>query len=147
MTDEATLGSTEANRRKIGELHEKREALFGPLPLKGSVFSHWAEFDEDLAIKVSEFFVGGLYQREVLTQRERELCAVAVLTALRAEKELRAHVRAARNVGATPAEIGEVIFQVITYAGMPAFVEGLEVARGVFVERGEWGEGGATAAE
>jgi 4-carboxymuconolactone decarboxylase len=126
------------NQEKIAELHALRQALFGPLPLQGSAFSQWAEFDEDLAIKVSEFFVGGLYQRTVLTQRERELCAIAALTAIRAEHELKAHVKAALNVGATPQEVGEVIFQMITYAGMPAFVEGLKAARDVLVERGDW---------
>jgi 4-carboxymuconolactone decarboxylase len=139
MMSKADAATSErTNQEKIADLHEKRQAIFGPFPLEGSAFSQWAEFDEDLAIKVSEFFVGGLYQRTVLTQRERELCAVAALTAIRAEQELRAHVKAALNVGATPTEIGEVIFQMITYAGMPAFVEALKVARGVLVERGDW---------
>ncbi|MGE0828885.1 MAG: carboxymuconolactone decarboxylase family protein [Hyphomonadaceae bacterium] len=132
------LGSTPDKQRKIEELHEKRQAIFGPVDMSVTSFPDWVALDEDLAIKVSEFFVGGLYQREVLSQRERELCAVAALTAIRAEDELRAHIRAALNCGATPKEIGEVIFQMITYAGMPAFVSAVRQARTVFEAQGVW---------
>jgi hypothetical protein len=34
------------------------------------------QFDPELATKLSQFFVGGLYQREVITKRERQLCVV-----------------------------------------------------------------------
>lgn len=132
MAKKAIGDFSDANRGKILHLHKLRQEIFGKFPLEGSSFAKWASFDEDLAVKVSEFFVGGLYQRQQLTQRERELCAVSALTAIRAEKELRAHIKAARNVGASREDIGEVIFQMITYAGMPAFVEALEVAFEVF---------------
>ena len=54
--------------------------------------------------------------------------------------ELHAHVHAAMNVGATRAEVAEVIFQQVTYGGMPAVVEALQVLRDVLIERGEWQE-------
>ncbi|TNE35443.1 MAG: carboxymuconolactone decarboxylase family protein [Alphaproteobacteria bacterium] len=132
MTDQNKGGFSDKNCEKIHHLHELRQGIFGRFDLEKSAFARWASLDEDLAVKVSEFFVGGLYQREVLSQRERELCAVAALTAIRAEKELKAHIRAARNVGASREDIAEVIFQMITYAGMPAFVEALDVAVEVF---------------
>ena len=34
------------------------------------------QFDPELATKLSQFFVGGLYQREVITKRERQLCVI-----------------------------------------------------------------------
>ncbi|TPW02794.1 MAG: hypothetical protein FD129_3144, partial [bacterium] len=37
-------------------------------------------------------------------------------------------------------EIAEVIFQMVTYGGMPVVVEALSVAREVLQERGEWEE-------
>jgi 4-carboxymuconolactone decarboxylase len=136
--DVKKVGSNPKNARKIAELHEKRKGIFGAMDLNETSFPDWAALDEELAIKVSEFFVGGLYQREVLSQRERELCAVAALVAIRAEDELKAHIKAALNVGATPKEIAEVVFQMITYAGMPAFVGGVRAIRDVFSKQGIW---------
>lgn len=75
---------------------------------------------------------GNLYARDVLTQRERELCAVAALCALNRTNELRSHIIAAIRTGASKAEIAEVILQMSTYGGMPVCIEGLTIARQVF---------------
>lgn len=123
------------------ELREttKRTAKMLFHTLKGGVgFDTWKKFDEDLARKLSTFFTGVLYSREVIPQKQRELCAVASLTSLVRPNELRAHIHASLNVGATRQEVAEVIFQQVTYAGMPAVVEALEVLRRTLVERGEW---------
>jgi 4-carboxymuconolactone decarboxylase len=63
---------------------------------------------------------------------------VASLTVLNRRNEVRAHIHAALNVGASRQEVTEVIFQQVT--GMPVVVEALEVFKGVLVERGEWQE-------
>jgi 4-carboxymuconolactone decarboxylase len=104
----------------------------------GTGFDTWKKFDKDLARELSMFFTGKLYSREVLTQPQRELCAVASLTVLHRPHELRAHIHAALNVGATRQEIAEVIFQQVTYGGMPVVVDALDVFKGVLEERGEW---------
>jgi len=107
--------------------------------LKGGVgFDTWKKLDKDLARELSMFFTGKLYSREVISQKQRELCAVASLTVLSRRNELRAHVHAALNVGATRREVTEVIFQQVTYGGMPVVVEAIEVLREVLEERGEW---------
>jgi len=123
------------------ELREttKRTAamLFHTLP-GGTGFDTWRKFDRELARELSMFFTGKLYSRGVISQKERELCAVASLTVLHRPHELRAHVHAALNVGATRQEVAEVIFQQVTYGGMPVVVDALETFKGVLVERGEW---------
>jgi 4-carboxymuconolactone decarboxylase len=119
-------------------LQRRREHLYAPVPREELAYHLWQEFDPALARELSSFFVGNLYPRTVLTQRERELCAVAALTVLRCPDELRLHVHAARNMGATREEIAEVIFQMVTYGGAPAVVQGLRVAKAALVERGEW---------
>ena len=107
--------------------------------LKGGVgFETWKKFDKDLARELSMFFTGKLYSREVISQKQRELCAVASLTVLHRPHELHAHVHAALNVGATRQEVGEVIFQQVTYGGMPVVVDALDVFKRVLEERGEW---------
>jgi 4-carboxymuconolactone decarboxylase len=104
----------------------------------GVGFEDWKKIDKDLARELSLFFVGKLYSREVISQKQRELCAVASLTVLNREREVRAHIHAALNVGATRQEVGEVIFQQVTYGGMPVVVEALRVFKEVLEERGEW---------
>ena len=104
----------------------------------GTGFDTWKKFDKDLARELSMFFTGTLYSREVITQAQRELCAVASLTVLHRPHELRAHLHAALNVGATRQQVAEVIFQQVTYGGMPVVVDALDVFKAVLQERGEW---------
>ena len=92
-------------------------------------FALWKEFDAELAKHISMFYTGRLYAREVISQKQRELCAVAALTVLNMPDELRAHVGAAMRVGATREEVAEVIFQMCTYGGVPVMVEGLKVLK------------------
>ena len=115
------------------------EMLFHTLK-GGTGFELWKKFDKDLARELSMFFTGKLYSREVISQKQRELCAAAALTALNRTHEVRAHLHAALNVGATRQEVAEVIFQMVTYGGMPVVVDALNVFKEVLVERGEWKE-------
>jgi 4-carboxymuconolactone decarboxylase len=125
------------------ELREKTkktaQKLFHTLT-GGTGFETWKKFDKELARELSMFFTGKLYSREVISQKQRELCAVASLTVLHRPHELRAHVHAALNVGATRQEVSEVIFQQVTYGGMPVVVDALDVFKRVLEERGEWQE-------
>jgi 4-carboxymuconolactone decarboxylase len=125
------------------ELREttKRTAAMLFHTLRGGVgYELWRKFDRELARELSMFFTGKLYSRTVIPQRDRELCAVAALTVLNRRPELRAHLHAALNVGATRQEVTEVIFQMVTYGGMPVVVDALETFKGVLEERGEWSE-------
>ena len=78
---------------------------------------------------------GNLYARDTLTQRERELCAVAALCVLNRANELKSHIIAAIRAGATKAEVAEVILQMSTYGGMPVCIEGLAIAKEVFEKK------------
>ena len=118
--------------------------LFGP-PKKGEgAYQLWRQFDHDLARHISMFFTGRLYAREVISQKQRELCAVAALTVQQRLEELRVHIDAALNVGATKEEVAEVIFQMLTYGGVPTTVEGLKIMKEVLQARGMWDEAGQT---
>ena len=103
----------------------------------GVGFETWKKFDKGLARELSMFFTGKLYSRDVISQKQRELCAVASLTVLHRPHELHAHIHAALNVGATRQEVAEVIFQQVTYGGMPVVVDALDVYAKVLGERGE----------
>jgi 4-carboxymuconolactone decarboxylase len=98
----------------------------------------WRQFDKELANELSRHITGNLYSRTVLTLPERQYAAIAMLAALRAKEEFKLHVNAALNVDCDPRKIAEIIFQLSTYAGMPAVNDALDVYREVLKERGEW---------
>ena len=112
--------------------------LFGKPKRGEGAYALWRDFNPELAREFSRFYVGRLYAREVLTQRERELCAVAALAVLNFQEELGIHAGAALNCGASAQEVAEVIFQMATYGGAPCTVEGLRTLKRVLEERGEW---------
>lgn len=88
--------------------------------------SRLAEVAPDLARMAIEFPFGDIYSRNTLGFRERELVAIAALTAVGpAQPQLRTHVAAALQLGITKAEIVEVIIQTVIYAGFPAALNAL----------------------
>ena len=129
------------NEKELRDLTRKTaEKLFGPRKGGVSAYQVWRQFDPELARQFSLFFTGRLYARKVLSQKQRELCAIAALTVRNFQEELHIHCHAALNVGATRREIAEVIFQAAAYGGAPSTVQGLKTLRKVLEERGEWKE-------
>ena len=91
----------------------------------------------DLARYTIEFPFGDIYQRPQLDLKSREIATVAALTALgHCTPQLNVHINGALNVGCTPEEIIEVILQMAIYAGFPAALNGMFVAKDVFTQRG-----------
>lgn len=87
----------------------------------------------DLARYIIEFPFGDVYSRSGLDLKSREIATVAALTALgNAAPQLKVHITAALNVGCTQEEIKEVIIQMAVYAGFPAAINGMMVAKEVF---------------
>ncbi|MGE5254924.1 MAG: carboxymuconolactone decarboxylase family protein, partial [Planctomycetaceae bacterium] len=70
--------------------------------------------------------------------RTRQLVTVAALTVLERTEELKMHLHGALNVGCTPQEVAEVIFQMATYGGVPVMNSALKVFREVLQEKGMW---------
>ncbi|MDR3630136.1 MAG: carboxymuconolactone decarboxylase family protein [Desulfocapsaceae bacterium] len=90
----------------------------------------------DFARLLIEFPFGDIYSRPGLDLKSREIAVVAALTALgNAAPQLKVHIHGALNVGCTEQEVVEVIMQMAVYAGFPAALNGLFVAREVFAER------------
>ncbi len=79
-----------------------------------------------------EFPYGELYTRNVLDDRVRELCTVAALTVQGfSAPQLKLHIEAAINCGATKEEVVEIITQMIAYCGFPAATNALLAASDV----------------
>ncbi|MCB2383397.1 carboxymuconolactone decarboxylase family protein [Shewanella baltica] len=100
------------------------------------VISSLANICPDLGKYIIEYPFGDIYQREGLDLKTRELVTVAALTALgHCQPQLNVHINGALNVGCAPQEIVEVILQMSVYAGFPAALNGMFVAKAVFAER------------
>ena len=90
----------------------------------------------DFAELLFEFPFGDIYARDGLSLRDREIATVAALSAMgTAPKQLGVHVHGALNVGVTREEIVEVMMQMAVYAGFPAALNALGVAKDVIAER------------
>src|SRR5437762_14304593 len=94
----------------------------------------------DLAEWIISFSYGDVMARPGLDKRSRQFATIAALTAMgTATPQLKVHVHGALNVGCQPSEIVEVVLQMVVYAGFPAAINGLNVVREVFQERGVTG--------
>jgi 4-carboxymuconolactone decarboxylase len=82
--------------------------------------------DEEFQELVANFVVNGLYSREVISPKVRQLIAVACLTVAYRPEQLRSHIRAALRL-AEPAEVREAIIQACVYGGMPAMASALRI--------------------
>ncbi len=90
----------------------------------------------DFADWIVDFSYGDVLSRPGLDRRSRQLATIAALTALgNAQPQLRVHVEGALNAGCRPQEIIEVMLQMAVYAGFPAAINALTVAREVFGTR------------
>ena len=101
-------------------------------------FDLWRSFDKGLAKELSLFVTGQMYARERIPHTTRQLITVAALTVLERSEELKLHIYAALNVGCSPHDVAEVIFQCAIYGGFPVVNNALKILRTVLQERGEW---------
>ena len=89
----------------------------------------------DFARYLIEFPFGDIYSRPSLDLKSREIAVVAALTALgNSAPQLKVHIQGAITVGVSRAEVVETIMQMAVYAGFPAALNGLSVAKEVFAQ-------------
>ena len=94
------------------------------------------EVAPDLYRHIVESSFGDILSRPGLDPKTREIATVSALTAIgHAQPQLRFHLNAALNVGCTRAELAEVLMQMSVYAGIPAALNALYLAKEVFAER------------
>lgn len=97
-----------------------------------------AEIAPDVSDWVTEFAYGTVVARPGLGLKERELITVAALAAMgHAPAQLRAHLRGARRAGCSQTELVEALMQMAVYAGFPAAINALLIAREVFAAETE----------
>jgi 4-carboxymuconolactone decarboxylase len=109
-------------------LRAMRDALPGVFPEGDLDLRDGGLADELVEIGLTSVW-GALWARDGLSPRDRSLVTLGILIALRAETELKAHVRIALSNGLTEDEIAEVIYHATGYTGFPAAVAARTAAR------------------
>jgi 4-carboxymuconolactone decarboxylase len=94
---------------------------------------NFKKISPDFANYIVEFAYGDLYDRKGITDKSRELAAVANLVGQgNTGLPLKAHISGMLNVGWTKEEIIELIIFLIGYSGFPTAVEAIKIAQEVF---------------
>jgi 4-carboxymuconolactone decarboxylase len=138
MTGRFTVKKECPVSKDIVERTKKTAELYFKGVTEERPFDLWKAFDKDLAKDLSIFITGQMYSREKIPHTTRQLITVACLTVLSRLDELKLHIQAALNVGCTPEEIAEVIFQTVVYGGVPTANQALKTLRTVLIEKGLW---------
>jgi len=92
------------------------------------------DLDRDFQAFITRTAWGGIWTRPGLDRRTRSMLTIAMMASLGHEEELKLHLRASKNTGATPADIAEVLMQVAVYAGVPAANSAFRMAKEIFRE-------------
>jgi 3-oxoadipate enol-lactonase/4-carboxymuconolactone decarboxylase len=92
------------------------------------------DFDRAFQQFITRSAWGGVWTRPGLDRRTRSLLTIAMLAALGHEEELKLHLRASRNTGASEADIAEALLQVAVYGGVPAANSAFRIAKELFRE-------------
>ncbi len=90
----------------------------------------------DIAPKLAELtddvLFGDIWARPGLSQRDRGLITVSALIVMNRPDQLRSHLARARANGVTLAEVSEMITHLAFYAGWPAAISAVPIARDVY---------------
>lgn len=81
---------------------------------------------------ITRYAWGEIWTRPGLERKTRSLITIAMMVALNRGEELRLHLKAATNTGATREEIQEVLLQTAIYCGVPAAHNAFHIAEEVF---------------
>jgi 4-carboxymuconolactone decarboxylase len=100
------------------------------------VIDSLADVAPELGHQIVSWAFGEVYDRPVLSPRDRQLVTLGMLTALGGcEPQLEVHINAALNVGLGPEQITEALLHASVYCGMPKALNATFVAKKVFDAR------------
>src|SRR6185436_16981483 len=90
------------------------------------------DFAPKLAEITDDVLFGDIWERAVLSKRDRSLITVAALIANGNTEQLTGHLNRAKQNGLSETELAEVITHLAFYAGWPRAMSAVKVAREVF---------------
>ena len=108
---------------------ENYEKLF-----KGSDFN-W-NYDEELGEIVSNFSLDEARRYDNLDEKTRQMVIIAASVATQSKKGYEISIKAALNVGVTPIEVKEILYQAVPYVGVLKVLDLFDVTNKIFEEKG-----------
>jgi 4-carboxymuconolactone decarboxylase len=100
------------------------------------IIKNFEKVSPDFAKYIVEFAYGELYSRNGLTDKHRELAAVASMIGQgNTGFPLKTHLKGMLNVGWTQNEILELIIFLISFVGFPPAVDAIKMAHELFTEK------------
>jgi 4-carboxymuconolactone decarboxylase len=122
MKDSTYEAGMAVRRRVLGDAHVNRAT------------QNTTDFDAEFQELIARHAWGDIWTRPGLDLRTRSLITIAILATLGREEELKLHLRATRNTGASQDDVKELLMQVAVYAGVPAANSAVRIAKQVFEE-------------
>lgn len=124
------------NKKEVKEMNridlckKNYTALFGGEALTGQ------GTDPEFMAILQKFIFGEVFAVGELDLKTRELITCTTLAVMQTLPQLKAHVAAALNVGATPVELREALYQCAPFIGFPKTLNAIAVMNEVFAEKG-----------
>jgi 4-carboxymuconolactone decarboxylase len=118
-----------ADPNRIEKAEKKYLELFGQEILASKT-------DPELMAILQRLIFGEVFYTGNLNDKTRELITITVLTTNQTLPQLKAHTQAALNIGVTPIEIREVVYQCAPFIGFPKVLNALDTVNSVFKSRG-----------
>ena len=94
------------------------------------------ENDSELMEIIANFALDEAQAQDNLDEKTRQMVIIAATIAVQTPKRYEMAVRAALNVGVTPVEIIEILYQAVPYTGLLKVLDLLEITNKVFEEKG-----------
>ena len=92
--------------------------------------------DPELMNILQRFIFGEVFYIGNLDDKTRELITITALTTNQTLPQLKVHTHAALNIGVTPVQIREVVYQAAPFIGYPKVLNALDTINSVFRSRG-----------
>ena len=92
--------------------------------------------DPEMMNILQKYIFGEVFAVGNLDNKTREMLTVTSLTVQQTLPQLKAHIKALLNTGATPVEVREIIYQCAPFIGFPKTLNALTFLNEVFKERG-----------
>jgi 4-carboxymuconolactone decarboxylase len=108
---------------------EIRTAVMGKAYVDKALAANADDFGGPVQAYITEHAWGAIWGREGLSRKTRSMLNLAMLAILNRHHELRGHVRGAINHGVTKEEIREIFMHVGIYAGAPAMLDSIRIAK------------------
>ena len=112
---------------------EIRKAVLGEAYVNNALKSA-DSFNKPFQELVTEYCWGAVWGREELSHKTRSMLNLAMISILNRPHELKAHIKGALTNGVSRDEIREIFMQVGVYAGAPAMLDSVRIAKEMFAE-------------